>query len=202
MEGFLSLLFLGAIIGIIIYFKNKNKQQEEQETKEAEEIRIKEEELLKEKWEEKKKELETNGLPIITDETLQLTKNEVCHFAGDAYYCKIKNQTVGYEGGSRGTSFRLMKGVSFRIGNHRGHYIKEEFVEKTNGIIYLTNKKIVFTGLKNSSVIRYTHIINLGVAENMLQIQTEKKTYLFEIVDSFNFMLILEHIINKIEEDE
>ena len=34
----------------------------------------------------------------------------------------------------------------------------------------------------------------------MLQIQTEKKTYLFGIVDYITFMIILEYIINGKEE--
>ena len=206
MEGFLGLLFLGAIIGIICYSINKNKeekakqeQQEEQEKLKIEEERNQEQQLLKEKWEEKKNEFLINGLPVITIDTMSLTKNEVCHFMGEACFCKIKQQTVGYEGGSRGVSLRVMKGVSFRVGNYKGHQIKEDVIEKTNGSIYLTNKKIVFSAIKNSSVIRYNAIINLNVTDNMLQIQTEKKTYLFQIVDSFNFLVILESIMDKLE---
>ena len=202
MEGFFGLLVLGGIILLIVNSTNKKKeekkQKEENENKAIEEARIKEEQLLKEKWEEKQKELETNGLPTLTCVTLNLSKNEICHFAGDACFCKIKNQTVGYEGGSRGVSFRVMKGVSFRVGNYRGHYVKQEIIEKTEGTIYLTSNKIVFTALKNSSTIKYKDIVNLSVEKNMLQIQTEKKDYLFEVVDSLNFMVIFEHIINNI----
>ena len=204
MEGFLGLLFIGAIIGIVCYYKNKRKEekakQEEQEKLKIEKAKNEEQQLLKEKWEEKKNEFLVNGLPTLTIDTMPLAKNEVCHFMGDACFCKIKQQTVGYEGGSRGVSFRLMKGVSFRVGNYKGHYIKKEIIDKTTGTIYLTNKKIVFSAIKNSSVVKYSDIINLNIADNMLQIQTEKKTYLFQIVDSFNFLVILESIINQIEE--
>ena len=205
MEGFFGLLLIGVIIGVVCYYKNKSKEEKAKETEQEklkiEEKRIKEEQLLKEKWEDKKKELLVNGLPIITVDTMSLTKNEVCHFAGDASFCKIKQQTVGYEGGSHGVSFRVMKGVNFRVGNYKGHYIKEEIIDKTNGSIYLTNKRIIFSAVKNSSVIRYTDIINLGIVDNLLQIQTEKRTYLFQVIDSFNFLVILEFIINKIKEE-
>ena len=201
MEGFASVLVIGFIIGIIIYFtKKKKKEKEEQEENEriiAEEIRKKEEVRKKEMWEKKKREFSSTGLPIIKVETLRLTKNEVCHFAGEACFCKIKTQTTGYEGGSRGVSLRVMKGVSFRVGNYKGHYIKEDITEKTNGVIYLTNKKIIFTAFKNSSIIKYENIISLDAHEDMLQIQTEKTTYLFQIGDSFLFMVILEQIINE-----
>lgn len=205
MEGFVGFLFFCIIIGIIVYYANKNKQEKLQKETKANEIaeEKKQNELnaLQIKWEEKKKDIETNGLPILSLETLQLTKNEVCHFAGDAYFCKIKQETVGYEYGSRGVSFRLMKGVSFRVGNHKGHHIKQEIIDKTDGLIYLTNKKIIFTAIKNSSVIKYKDIINLSATDNMLQLQTEKKTYLFQVVDSLTFMVILEHIINKQNEE-
>lgn len=204
MEGFLSLLFIGAIIGIICYFKKKGRdekaKQEEQERLNSEERRMKEEKLLKEKWEEKKKEFLTNGLPILNIDTLLLAKNEVCHFFSDACFCKTKQQTVGYEAGSRGVSFRIMKGMSFRVGNFRGHNIKADITETTNGLIYLTNKKIIFSAVKNSTAIKYNDIINLNIADNKLQIQTDKKTYLFQIFDSFNFLIILECIVNQIED--
>lgn len=203
MEGFLSLLFLGTVICIIIFCvkskKTKKAQQQENESKSAEENEKKEQEELKVKWEKIKNEISTNGLPILTVETLHLTKNEICHFVGDASFCKIKRETVGYEGGSRGVSFRLAKGINFRIGNYQGHYIKSDYAEKTNGTIYLTNKRIIFTALKNSSIIKYKDIINLNAYDNMLQIQTENKVYMFQIVDSLTFMVILEYLINKTE---
>ena len=204
MEGLFGLLFIGAIIGVVYYYKKKGDEekakQKEQEKLKIEEEKNKEQELLKEKWEEQKKEFLTNGLPILVVDTLLLAKNEVCHFMGDACFCKIKQQTVGYENGSRGVSFRVMKGISFRVGNYRGHYINEEITEKTNGTIYLTNTKIVFSAIKNSCVIKFNDIMNLNVIDNMLQIQTEKTTYLFHIADSFNFLAILEYIVNQTEE--
>ena len=145
MSGFFGLLVLGGIIGLIVYYVNKNKQEKEKEAeikrkleKEKKEKELKE---FEEKWERKKIEILSQGLPIVDSTTLNLTKNEICHFQGEACFCKIKNQTVGYEGGSRGVSFRVMKGVSFRVGNYQGHYVKEEITEKTNGIIYLTKVK-------------------------------------------------------------
>ena len=206
MENFLIALCMAGIVAVIVYFVKKNKEEkvktQEKETAEkalAEKIeREKEEDALKAKWEEKKQEFEQRGLPELNIETLKLGQNEVCHFFGEAKFCKLKQQTTGYEGGSRGTSFRVMKGVSFRVGNYKGHYIREQITEKTNGLIYLTNKKIIFTASTNSCVIKYGDIINLNVVEDMLQLQTEKKAYLFQVVDALNFMVILEYILNQI----
>ena len=197
MEGFLTLCL---IVGIVVFCVKKSKQKklkEEENKRQLEEDKERQIAELNKKWEDKKREFAINGLPILEIETLNLSKGEVCHFMGDGYFCKLKQQVVGYEGGSRGVSIRVMKGMSFRVGNHRGHYVKEDVTEKTNGIIYLTSKKIIFTAIKNSSTIKYEDIVNLNVADNMLQIQTQKKSYLFQVVDNFNFLVLLEFILNE-----
>ena len=205
MEGFLGLLFFGAIIWLIVYSTKKNKEEQAQKERDekriAEERKQKELDALKERWEAKKREIETQGLPIVTVETLNLTKDEVCHFVGQGKICKIKQETVGYESGSRGVSLRVMKGVSFRVGNYRGHDIKQEVVEKTNGTLYLTSKKIIFISINNPLIVRYKDTVTIDANNDMLQIQTEKKTYLFQIEESLSFMVILEHILNKMKED-
>ena len=207
MEALSSLLFIFAIVGVVIYFVNKNNKEKELEAQRvaennarlAEEEKQKEKELeqLQLKWEEIKNDYKINGLPVIVPATLKLTKNEVCYFEGNASFCKNKTQTVGYEGGSRGVSFRVMKGISFRVGNYQGHYVKEQITEKTDGTIYLTSKKVVYTAPTNSRVIKYDDIVNLSVVQDMLQIQTDERAYLYQIDDLFNFMSILDFILNK-----
>lgn len=207
MEALSSLLFIFAIVGVVIYFVNKSNKEKELEAQRiaennarlAEEEKQKEKELeqLQLKWEEIKNDYKINGLPVIVPATLKLTKNEVCYFEGNASFCKNKTQTVGYEGGSRGVSFRVMKGISFRVGNYQGHYVKEQITEKTDGTIYLTSKKVVYTAPTNSRVIKYDDIVNLSVVQDMLQIQTDERAYLYQIDDLFNFMSILDFILNK-----
>ena len=136
MEGILGLLVFVGFIVIIVYCvkktKEKQKIKQEEIAKRENDERIdreKEITLLKEKWDRKIEEFNLYGLPILNIATLQLTKNEVCHFSGTAFFCKQKQETVGYEGGNRGVSFRVMKGVSFRVGNYQGHYVKREVIE-------------------------------------------------------------------------
>ena len=207
MEVLGGLVGVAVVIGLIIYFVNK-KKQEKAEAEENARRQKKREEERKQKWQEelmkelnkKKNEFETNGLPIIENETIKLTKNELCHFAGDAYICKLKKETVGYQGGSRGVSLRVMKGLSFRVGNYQGHAIKEDIIEKARGKIFLTNKKLVFSSINNPRVIKYSEIVNLNVVDRMIQIQTEERAYLFEVIDCVNFMVILEFAINNSEQ--
>ncbi len=207
MPGWGNFLLIAIGVGLIIYFTNKRKKKEtaqkELEAKQkATELLEQEQQLeqLHRKWEERKQELESNGLPELNPDTLKLRANELCHFEGPANFCKLRKQTVSYEGGSRGVSVRVIKGVSVRLGNYQGHPIKEQVAEKTSGNIYLTSNKIIFTAITNSRVIKYKDIVNLNVIEDMLQIQTDDGSYLYQVDDSFNFMVILEILLNKNEE--
>jgi|GEM_PF-2415108 len=209
MQVFFNLLLLGIGVAIIVYVVSRKKRkreeeaaQEEQRKEMEEDARKKLEARLKIEWERKETELKNNGLPILNVNTLQLTKDEICHFEGEASFCKARQQTIGYEGGSRGISLRVMKGLSYRVGNYQGHYVKEEITEKADGVIYLTSKKIIFDAPQKFCVIKYKDIIKLNAVDNMLQIRTEGKEYLFQIVKTLDFMCILEFILNKKEEDE
>lgn len=199
MKVFNGLFFCG-IIAVIVFLVRRKKKKKQQRAIEFAKERERQEAYKGKMIIKKREEFSTNGLPILTADTLQLTKNEVCHFIGDAYFCKLKQQTIGYEGGSRGYSIRIMKGVSYRIGNHKGHYVRQETIEKTGGTIYLTSKKIIFTAIKNSAIIKYEDIVNVNAVDGMFQIQTDKKSYLFQVVDIITFMVTLEYIINKLEE--
>jgi hypothetical protein len=206
MQTFSTLLVVAVIIGIIVYCVSKKKEneiaaKEKAESEERERLKKQQEkergrEKLKTQWDRKKETLVTNGLPIIDPGTLNLTKNEVCHFMGNACFCKIKEETIGYEGGSRGVSFRVTKGMSLKFGNYKGHSVKATTTKRTEGLIYLTSKKVVFSAISNSCIIKYDKIVTLNAFDNILQIQTEEKSYLFEVKDDFNFLLILECILD------
>lgn len=74
-----------------------------------------------------------------------LKKDEKAHCVDNAVLKEIRSVSLGYEGGSRGVSFRIMKGVSYRIGSHRGHLKKEDqLVETSRGILFLTGKRLFF----------------------------------------------------------
>ncbi len=56
-----------------------------------------------------------------------------------------------YEGSSQGISIRIMKGVSFRVGNHRGNLVAESGdVPISDGRLIITNQRLVFQGDRKS----------------------------------------------------
>jgi hypothetical protein len=55
--------------------------------------------------------------------------------------------TVSYAGSSQGVSFRIMKGVSYRVGASKGHRVEMTSVaSKGNGDLYVTSKGVYFIG--------------------------------------------------------
>lgn len=72
-----------------------------------------------------------------------LKKGEVGHYAAAALLKEMRVVNLGYEGGSRGVSIRIMKGVSYRVGSHRGHVIKEDRLLQTSaGVLLITNQRL------------------------------------------------------------
>lgn len=76
--------------------------------------------------------------------SLLLKRNETVHFARPAKLKEMKVVRVGYEGGSHGVSFRIAKGVHYRIGASQGHLVKDEhYVVTTAGAIIITNQRVL-----------------------------------------------------------
>lgn len=88
----------------------------------------------------------TGKLPVANlnlDVSVNFKKDEVTHFGSFATVGELRSVRVGYQSGSRGVSIRVMKGVSFRAGAHRGHVIKEDrIVDKSQGTLIITNKRL------------------------------------------------------------
>lgn len=82
-------------------------------------------------------------LPNINTNQLMLTNNEVCYFSERAVRITEK-KSKHYEGGSKGVSIRIAKGITYRTGRHKGVPVEDISYIKTKGLLYITNKRIVF----------------------------------------------------------
>lgn len=79
-----------------------------------------------------------------------LANGEVCHYCGPATFVKTKNVVVGYSGGSRGTSVRIAKGMSVHLGARKAAPIRGDVQERTQGVLSITNKRVVFSANKGA----------------------------------------------------
>lgn len=80
-------------------------------------------------------------------------------FSGSEYLeDKVRRQFVGR---SQGVSFRVMKGVYYRVGEFKGQAIERtERVHIDTGWMVITNKNIYFAGSRKSTRIPYTKIVS------------------------------------------
>ncbi len=90
---------------------------------------------------------ERRALPIADVSGLNpppiLKPNEVVHAAIPAVLKEPKTVRVGYSPGSRGVSLRIAKGVSYRVGAHRGHAITEvQMLRTSEGELLITNQRL------------------------------------------------------------
>ena len=90
------------------------------------------------------KEIRNGRLPKLNTDTISLAPSEHCHFVDKASLVTEETVTSHYEGRRSGWSLRVMKGVTYRIGASRGIPVKKRVQEYTNGLLYITNQRIIF----------------------------------------------------------
>ncbi len=143
-------------------------------------------------WGNRPRELDdSEELPVIVSSNLMLSNGEICHYCGPATFVKTKNVVVGYAGGSRGTSIRIAKGMSVRVGAQKAAPIRGDVQERTPGILSVTNKRVVFSGNKGafdkklsalSAVTPYQNGIAFQFGEQQYPLETKEPEYIYEIL--------------------
>lgn len=119
-----------------------------------------------------------NGrLPQINTDTIFLLNGEICHFIDRAIIVKEKKEITGYEGGSTGWSFRVLNGVNYRVGKNKGHPIREIVNDKTKGIFYITNIRIIFVAKRNGFDKKIDKITAIVPYSNAISIQIGSDSY-------------------------
>ncbi len=96
-----------------------------------------------------------SGLPI----NLQKNEKVVWVFHGCDYLEDKTKRT--YQGGSRGVSIKVVKGVYYRVGAFKGEPVfNTERVKVDSGVVYVTNKHIYFAGANKSLRVPYSKIVS------------------------------------------
>src|SRR5262249_39451818 len=119
-------------------------------------------------------------LPIVLkrDETVQWLFNDVTR--------REPRTSYHYEGGSRGVSIRLMKGVSYRVGSYPGQRSSTtEVVTVGSGSLAVTNNAIYFMGGSNSKRMPLSGILSVdGFDDGVLVTPSRGKQQVFLMSDA------------------
>lgn len=130
------------------------------------------------------------ALPIVQS-NLVLADGETCHYCGPATFVKTKNVVVGYSSGHAGASIRVAKGMSIRTGGSKGAPIRGDVQERTNGVLSITNRRVVFSANKGafdkklaslSAVTPYSNGIAFQFGETQYPLETKEPEYVYQIL--------------------
>ena len=95
---------------------------------------------------------------------LILQKNELCHLSLPAVLMEERVLSRNYAGGSRGVNIRIMKGVSYRMGQQRGQMTSQSgMVAISDGYFIATNKRLVFSGDRKSVSTSFAKLMDMHV---------------------------------------
>lgn len=123
-------------------------------------------------------EIQMGNMPSIPSvANLVLQKGEKIYWFESATLAEEKVIKRNYRGGSSGVSFRIMKGVSYRVGSSRGH------IESTTGIVavsegdvLISNKRLIFRGDKKSFASKLENILDIQLFTNGVHFSENNKS--------------------------
>lgn len=115
-------------------------------------------------------------LPELAAPRIVLKRNEVAHLETEANLLK-EVLIREYKGGSRGMSFRIARGVSYRVGSHRGQMqvVGSELQVAATGILTVTSQRAVFAGDRKSQEVRYDKLLSLNVYSDAIQFHVSNR---------------------------
>ena len=134
-------------------------------------------------------------IPTMRTDRIMPSDGEVCHFSERAIIVTEKTRKR-YVGRSNGFSFRVCRGVTYRTGQNRGTPIEETYTEKNKGLLYVTNKRIIFVSDKNAFDKKLKSLTAITPYSNAVQFQFSSKTYTVMVPDG-GIINSLISLINK-----
>ncbi len=144
--------------------------------------------------------LENLDLPVIQPD-IAIQKTEVCHIKipnVNWYEMRSVRQRVSYSGYS--TSFKVAKGFYLRSGSYNPQSYSVDTMKLIDtGTLYLTNKRIIFTGTKKNSNIRIDKILDFKPYSDGVEIgkDTGKSPTLQMATNADIFCMMLERLLNE-----
>ena len=115
-------------------------------------------------------------LPVVDGATLMLKKGEEVHLEEPATLIKevIRRE---FQGGSRGVSFRVTKGVSYRVGSFRGHMVEvgRSLEDADTGDLHVTSQRVVYSGARKTLEVAYAKLVDMNVFTDGIQFHVSNR---------------------------
>lgn len=138
----------------------------------------------------------TDSLPVETAPNIILSDGEVCHYCGPAAHIKQKNVVVGYSGGSRGTSVRIAKGATVRLGSSKASPVRGDVQDRSDGILSITNKRVIFSGVKVSFDKKISSLSAVTPGQDGIVLQFGSTHYPIATTEAMYIYQLLSRLVN------
>ena len=93
-------------------------------------------------------EIMTGQLPTFRPSGIMLAQNESCHFMDKAALAVKQTEKI-YQSRRSGGSYKLTKNYTMHSSNSRSKPIEQEWYEFKEGVIFVTNQRIIFVAPEN-----------------------------------------------------
>lgn len=142
--------------------------------------------------------IENNEIPIIVNPGIILQRQEECYYIVQVGWYETRKQTSGVNYGGLTYRKRIAGGLYFRAGSLGIKPISQDILTKIDqGSVYLTNKRMIFTGAKGNKTIAFNSIIDIQPFANgvLIERSTGKSPFLEFEDDVEIFSTILNQIL-------
>ena len=120
-------------------------------------------------------EIQNGTPPAINVANLILQKGETPYWSESASLLEERVVNRRYEGGSQGMSFRIARGVYYRVGAQRGNLIVDKAVlPVSSGAFVITSKRVIFQGDAKSFALRLDKLLSLNLFRDGIRFSDDK----------------------------
>lgn len=138
-----------------------------------------------------KQQIMQGQLPLLQPRNLMLKKGEVCHYVDRAIYEK---RTITKKRIQKGRGYSMpgfSKGTRINIGGGSSEYVDDERFETIKGMLYITDKRIIFVGGNNGFDKKVDDLVAVMPYTNGIELQFSKETVkLFVPDDSIAYAVL------------
>jgi hypothetical protein len=118
-------------------------------------------------------QIENGFLPILTSDII-IQKVETLHFRSNIDWLEQRRVTKQINYWGPVARIKIMKGVYYRIGSIGGQRVSEDNWQMIDsGVLYLTNKRLIFMGQKGNKTIPINKILDFKPFKNGIDIQKD-----------------------------
>ncbi len=130
-----------------------------------------------------RQEILNGRLPILRTDKIFLKSNETCHYIDKAIYEKKVTKKRYVRRNTGYSAPGLFKGTRINMGGGHTDVVDNVQYETYRGIIYLTNRRIIFVGDQNGFDKRIDDLVATTPYSNCIELQFSKESYRLFVPD-------------------